>query len=121
MSELVIAVIVLGVLGVLVATPIAAFVAMNRTSELEKELALVRGRAFVIPDDRGPTFYSALIACAFAEVVWFAFLAYLLLAARTTDRPSPAVRIRLMYLISFWAVAIIVSSIIAARRTACSP
>jgi len=69
--------------------------------------------SFIIPDYRDTTFYTVLIGCCTAELVFFAYLLHVLMARDKTTSSGHAVRSRTVVLVTLWLLAIIVSGGIA--------
>ncbi len=66
--------------------------------------------SLVLPEQRGLTFYSALVSSCAAEFILFCYLAYFLTVPHTVKRPSPAVRMRVLVLLVIWCVVVMASS-----------
>ena len=71
--------------------------------------------SFIIPDDRGPSFYSVVSYICFSELIVFGYVAYLLTVPHTVKRPSQAVRLRIMVLVVIWFLAVLITGCIAVR------
>jgi hypothetical protein len=69
--------------------------------------------SLIIPEYRGPTFYTVVVGCGVAELIFFAFLGCVLLSAGAVTQAGHAIQLRIMTLVSIWAVAIIISGSIA--------
>jgi hypothetical protein len=74
--------------------------------------------SFVIEDDRGATFYCVLSYVCFAELILFGYVAYLWTVPHTVQRPSRAVRLRVMVLVVIWFLAILVTGCLAVHPSA---
>jgi len=74
--------------------------------------------SFIIGEDRGATFYWVLSYICFAELILFGYTAYLWTVPHTVQRPSRAVRLRVMVLVVIWFLAILVTGILAVRPSA---
>lgn len=69
--------------------------------------------AFLLPEDRGTTFYLVVTSTCLAEVVLFGYTAYFLTVPHTVTRPSPAVRMRILTLVVIWFFIMLVSGSVA--------
>jgi hypothetical protein len=69
--------------------------------------------SFIIPEYRGTTFYTVLIGCCAAELVFFAYLLHVLMARDQTSSSRQAVRSRTAALVALWTLTIIVSGAVA--------
>ena len=70
--------------------------------------------SLIIPEYRKTSFWIAMVAGCFGELVAFTYLPYLLVARHTTARPSPAVRMRVMVMIVLWVVFLLATGALAA-------
>jgi len=68
---------------------------------------------FVLSEHRGETFYTVLMGVCVAELAFFAYLLHMLTAEGGAQTSGHAVRLRIMGMVAFWAVAILVSGGIA--------
>ena len=69
--------------------------------------------SLITPEYRGQTFYQAAAGCCVAELVFSAFLAFTLSAGTQRGAPGHAVRLRIMTLVTVWAVVMIIGSAVA--------
>jgi hypothetical protein len=69
--------------------------------------------SLITPEYRGKTFYQAAAGCCVAELVFSAFLAFTLSAGTQRGAPGHAVRLRVMTLVTVWAVVMIIGSAVA--------
>lgn len=70
--------------------------------------------SLVIPEYRGPTFFTALISSCAAELVFFGYLSFVLAVPQDARSASRPVRMRVITLVAWWSVAIIASGALAA-------
>ena len=73
--------------------------------------------SFIIPEYRGTTFYHVLGSSLVAELVFFAYLAYAMIAGPAPGEPSPGMRLRIMVLVIFGLLVILVSGAVAIAPT----
>jgi len=78
-------------------------------------LTIVAMTSFIIPEERGDTFYCVVSFICFAEFIVFGYLAYLITIPHTVKRPSQAMRLQIMTLIFVWFIAVIITGVIAVR------
>jgi hypothetical protein len=69
--------------------------------------------SLITPEYRGKTFYQAAAGCCVAELVFSAFLAFTLSSGLQRGAPGHAVRLRVMTLVTLWAVIMIIGSAVA--------
>lgn len=77
-------------------------------------LTAVAYLSLVPPEGRHRAFWAGLISSCAAELVVFAYIPYVMLVPRTTERPSAAVRNRVLAMVVLWTAAMIISGAIAA-------
>ncbi|MCX7429278.1 MAG: hypothetical protein NTW96_27090 [Planctomycetia bacterium] len=65
--------------------------------------------AFVLPENRGLTFGSVIVSSCLAEFALFGYLAYFLTVPHTVARPSPAARMRILFLLVVYTLLVLIS------------
>ncbi|MBN1359211.1 MAG: hypothetical protein JW993_01400 [Sedimentisphaerales bacterium] len=85
---------------------------------LAAALTIAAFYTFIIPDYRDNTFYVVMSFFCFAELILAGYTAYLWTVPHTVQRPSRAMRLRVMVLIVVWLIAIFITGILAVRPSA---